>query len=179
MCQPFWWWRQNILGKLDQYHCYWCPGSLPHQIISNYGTDNVGWKGFCLPQGRILGVFSWVQSLRSILTLHLPCEMQYCVITDCVVMRQNWTNNWEDFFLTMYATGVQTGSNSNKTLRYTTSKCYVYSFTERRLKGILHVDGLVQDCSNSSALAMELLQSRSKPSMYHIHHFQMLIQHRQ
>ena len=30
-----------------------------------------------------------------------------------------------------------------------------------------HVDGLVQDCSNSSALAMELLQSCTKPSMLH------------
>ena len=29
-----------------------------------------------------------------------------------------------------------------------------------------HVDGLVQDCSNSSALAMELLQSCTKPLMY-------------
>ena len=29
-----------------------------------------------------------------------------------------------------------------------------------------HVDGLVQDCGNSSALAMELLQSCTKPSMY-------------
>ena len=29
-----------------------------------------------------------------------------------------------------------------------------------------HVDGLVQDCSNFSALAMELLQSCTKPSMY-------------
>ena len=29
-----------------------------------------------------------------------------------------------------------------------------------------YVDGLVQDCSNSSALAMELLQSCTKPSIY-------------
>ena len=29
----------------------------------------------------------------------------------------------------------------------------------------VHVDGLVQDCSNSSALAMELLQSWTKLSM--------------
>ena len=29
-----------------------------------------------------------------------------------------------------------------------------------------YVDGLVQDCSNSSALALELLQSCTKPSMY-------------
>ena len=29
-----------------------------------------------------------------------------------------------------------------------------------------HIDGSVQDCSNSSALAMELLQSCTKPSMY-------------
>ena len=31
-----------------------------------------------------------------------------------------------------------------------------------------HVDGLVHDCSNSSALAMELLQSCTKPSMWNI-----------
>ena len=29
-----------------------------------------------------------------------------------------------------------------------------------------YIDGLVQDCSNSSALALELLQSCTKPSMY-------------
>ena len=29
-----------------------------------------------------------------------------------------------------------------------------------------HVDGLVQDCSNSNALAMKLLQSCTKPSIY-------------
>ena len=29
-----------------------------------------------------------------------------------------------------------------------------------------HFDGLVQDCSNSSALAIELLQSYNKPSIY-------------
>ena len=28
-----------------------------------------------------------------------------------------------------------------------------------------YIDGLVQDCSNSSALAMELLQSCAKPSI--------------
>ena len=28
-----------------------------------------------------------------------------------------------------------------------------------------YIDGLVQDCSNSSALAMELLQSYTKPSI--------------
>ena len=29
-----------------------------------------------------------------------------------------------------------------------------------------YIDGLVQDCGNSSALAMELLQSCIKPSIY-------------
>ena len=28
---------------------------------------------------------------------------------------------------------------------------------------LLHIDGLVEDCGNSSALAMELLQSCTKP----------------
>ena len=32
-------------------------------------------------------------------------------------------------------------------------------------QSIHHIDGLVQDCSNSSALAMELLQSFTKPSI--------------
>ena len=32
---------------------------------------------------------------------------------------------------------------------------------------ISEIDGLVQDCSNSSALAMELLQSSSKPSKWY------------
>ena len=31
---------------------------------------------------------------------------------------------------------------------------------------ITHIDGLVQDCSNSSALALELLQSCPKPSIW-------------
>ena len=34
------------------------------------------------------------------------------------------------------------------------------------LLGTLHIQGLAQDCSNSSALAMELLQSCAKPSTY-------------
>ena len=32
-----------------------------------------------------------------------------------------------------------------------------------------HVDGLVQDCSNFSAVAMELLQSCTKPSISYLH----------
>ena len=34
-----------------------------------------------------------------------------------------------------------------------------------------HIGGLVQDCSNSSALAMELLQSCTKPSIWNISHW--------
>ena len=30
----------------------------------------------------------------------------------------------------------------------------------------VHIDGLVQDCNNSIASALELLQSCTKPSMY-------------
>ena len=33
-------------------------------------------------------------------------------------------------------------------------------------KLIPHIDGLVQDCSNSIANALELLQSCTKPSIY-------------
>ena len=30
---------------------------------------------------------------------------------------------------------------------------------------VLHIDGLMEDCSNTNALAMELLQSFPKPSI--------------
>ena len=30
------------------------------------------------------------------------------------------------------------------------------------------IDGLVQDCSNSSALAMDLLQSNTKPAIFNL-----------
>ena len=33
---------------------------------------------------------------------------------------------------------------------------------------LMHIDGLVQDCSNSSALAMELLQSYTTPSIHYL-----------
>ena len=33
-------------------------------------------------------------------------------------------------------------------------------------KEVVHIDGLVQDCSNSSALAMGLLQSYTKPTVW-------------
>ena len=32
--------------------------------------------------------------------------------------------------------------------------------------GVYYIDGLAQDCSNSSVLAMELLQSCTKTSIY-------------
>ena len=34
-----------------------------------------------------------------------------------------------------------------------------------------HIGGLVQDCGNSTALAMELLQSCTKPQIYFLHIF--------
>ena len=39
-----------------------------------------------------------------------------------------------------------------------------------------HIDGLVQDCSNSSALAMELLQSCTKPLIWHYKTWSVLVQ---
>ena len=47
---------------------------------------------------------------------------------------------------------------------------HVYDLAPQRnwnLQIHLYVDGLVQDCSNSIANALELLQSCTKPSMCH------------
>ena len=37
----------NILGKLGQYHCCWCPGDLHYQVISSHGIDYAGWTDVC------------------------------------------------------------------------------------------------------------------------------------
>ena len=41
-----------------------------------------------------------------------------------------------------------------------------YYHSDQINAGIHHIDSLAQDCSNSSALAMELLQSWAKTSIY-------------
>ena len=46
------------------------------------------------------------------------------------------------------------------------------SFTS--ITSFQHFDGLVQDCSNSSALAMELLQSCTKASIWYQQYFSMV-----
>ena len=53
---PFWSSNGNVPGKLDQYHGYWCPGSLCCQVISNHcidcwinGSSYSTRKAFCVP----------------------------------------------------------------------------------------------------------------------------------
>ena len=50
-------------------------------------------------------------------------------------------------------------------------RIYVFTFSTWSWKIIPYFDGLVQDCSNSSELAMELLQSCTKPSIYLFFYF--------
>ena len=45
------------------------------------------------------------------------------------------------------------------------SRCSIFVNALQNHPGRLHIDGLGQDCSNCSALAMELLQSCTKPSI--------------
>ena len=40
----------------------------------------------------------------------------------------------------------------------------IYDILQQRQVLLVYIDRLAQDCSNSSALAMELLQSCTKPS---------------
>ena len=42
----------------------------------------------------------------------------------------------------------------------------IWTKMDKVLMRLDHINGLVQDCSNSSALAMELLQSYTKPCIY-------------
>ena len=55
-------------------------------------------------------------------------------------------------------------------LCYTSASWWYTSFStcfHARSNRTLYIDGLVHDCSNSSALAMELLQFCTKPSIYY------------
>ena len=54
---------------------------------------------------------------------------------------------------------------------YFFSAYFFYFFSTWSWKIIPYFDGLVQDCSNSSELAMELLQSCTKPSIYSFYFF--------
>ena len=44
--------------------------------------------------------------------------------------------------------------------------CLAFVFESIHRSLMIHIDGLVQDCSNSTANALELLQSYTKPSIY-------------
>ena len=46
---------------------------------------------------------------------------------------------------------------------------YMFIFRKHQYVFAFHIEGLVQDCSNYSALAMELLQSSAKPSISLLH----------
>ena len=62
-------------------------------------------------------------------------------------------------------------SISEKANRLITNKLVVANLSTSSTLFALtyHIDGLAQDCSNSSALAMELLQSCAKPSTCMLH----------
>ena len=62
-----------------------------------------------------------------------------------------------------------TPKNMNKLFTKIPKHLY-YKHNKTKYKKTNQINGLAQDCSNSSALAMELLQSCAKPSTYFIHY---------
>ena len=74
----------------------------------------------------------------------------------------HWTHNYHAWTMRIYPTQ----SEPSTPVRHTVPR-------EMNLQGMIlvsdllhkYIDGLVQDCSNSSVLAMELLQSCAKPSI--------------
>ena len=70
---------------------------------------------------------------------------------------------WTTFFLSVINSSTVTGSLDTK--EFLTSNGDLLLISSNLIQVMHHIDGLVQDCSISSALAMELLQSCTKPSI--------------
>ena len=51
--KPLWCWKWNTAGKLDQYHGFWWPGSLRHNVICSHDIEYAVYTGPCLPQESI------------------------------------------------------------------------------------------------------------------------------
>ena len=48
--ESFWCSDWNILGKFGQYHSFWCPGPLCHQVISSHNIYSMQCAYSCLSQ---------------------------------------------------------------------------------------------------------------------------------
>ena len=97
-----------------------------------------------------VGCLLWVWPLTYVLPPSLQCCMQYYVVLDCVITAPSCVSQLcgpkKQWLLPWYSS-----------VSIFSSLCPGY------------IDGLVQNCHNSSALAMELLQSCTKSSicLYH------------
>ena len=80
-----------------------------------------------------------------------PQSLQCCMY--CYIML-HWTMLWQHTTVC----GINHYNDYGRTLSHTLNS-----------QNTSRIDGLVQDCSNSSASALELLQSCTKPLTYHPH----------
>ena len=119
-----------------QYHAWWCPGSLGRQGISRHGIDEISWN---------------IPSLAS--------EEFICLTKFSPAV--NATTTVPFFFFS-----TSTRSNRVCDVLWLADPHWPSGDSGRmNSSGGAYIDGLAQDCSNSSALAMELLQSCTKPSI--------------
>ena len=105
-------------------------------------------------------------------TLIQRCQNINGLMQDCGISRDNGpeiqkTNKATDFFLNLISCQhFQTAQQLLINLPACVLLLYAQQTIHHYFNSIQYVDGLVQDCCTSSALARQLLQSCTKPSMY-------------
>ena len=149
----YWCWNRSILGEPSQYHGYWCPSSSCRQGISSHTIDSAVYMGPYLPWGII-------SSTCAISVLRNYSKHKYIFVLPKINSAQD-LKSYVVFFRGHPL--VQAGRAEDKvwtqrTHQGTTRWVQFHCSTEN----VIHIDVLVQNCSNSSVLAMELLQFCTK-----------------
>ena len=166
VCFLFCWWHHNRLLMTSQWleNCdaiTWIVTSneLDIDFIHN---DIHGWS--YKKQRYYIACLQYIQGICTCSMVgwerkqFIP-SLSFCVISPPLPQSYHWHDNSETTLTGMVNLSYQSARTTNKsTTKQSTTKPCVY-FME-------HIDGLVPDCSNSIALAMELLQSCTKPSTY-------------
>ena len=123
----------------------------------------------------ICHVYPINQNAQSLLWYcYLPHEISYCI---CMIRTHGSVGTTKTYRMTSVVWPLIMWGQLMMVhhTAYSGSICNTYGGIESckfmiLARSLYHINSLVQDCSNPSALAMELLQSCTKPSIYSIHH---------
>ena len=125
--------------------------------ISNPLAKTLFWNSICVNQ-RAIHHFEYLDNSRLNTTHAISCKISLDILK---VMSDQCKCIWNCYFITITEIGLfHAVFIWNRDYR-----SLVHSFVHKWYFSQVYNDGLVQDCSICSALAMEILQSCTKPSI--------------